>query len=157
MAYITNADIEERLGSATYVQLADDDGDNVADVGVVDEARLGADGEVSSYLGRRFQLPIDPVGVATCTVLSEAHARLWIPPIHEVMPQTTELQRVPPIHEPRARPGLNVEDDGRGIAHMNQLIRRDDQRSRSRSIIDNVAEGLASPELIVNRHHSHLV
>lgn len=59
MAYITNADIEERLGSATYVQLTDDDGDDQADVGVVDEARLAAEGEVNSYLARRYQAPID--------------------------------------------------------------------------------------------------
>ena len=58
MAYITNADIEERLGSDTYVQVADDDGDGVADAGVVDEARLGAEGEVNSYLGCRYQVPI---------------------------------------------------------------------------------------------------
>ena len=59
MAYITNADIEERLGSAIYVQLTDDDGDDQADVGVVDEARLAAEGEVNSYLARRYQVPID--------------------------------------------------------------------------------------------------
>ncbi len=59
MAYITDADIEERLGSATYVQLADDDGDGVADAGVVAEARLGAEGEVNSHLARRFAAPID--------------------------------------------------------------------------------------------------
>lgn len=59
MAYISNADIEERLGAQTYVQLADDDGDAVADVGVVNEARLGAEGEVNSYLARRYRLPID--------------------------------------------------------------------------------------------------
>lgn len=59
MAYITDADIEERLGSATFVQLADDDGDGNADAGVVAEARLGAEGEVDSYLARRFAVPID--------------------------------------------------------------------------------------------------
>ena len=59
MAYITNADIEERVGSATYVQLTDDDGDGIADVGVVEEARLGAEGEVNSYLVRRYEVPID--------------------------------------------------------------------------------------------------
>ncbi|MGB2985847.1 MAG: DUF1320 domain-containing protein [Phycisphaerae bacterium] len=59
MAYITNADIEERLGSDAYVQLTDDDGDGEADVGVVDEARLGAEGEVNSYLARRYQAPVD--------------------------------------------------------------------------------------------------
>ena len=59
MAYVTDSDIEERLGNATYVQLTDDDGDGNADVGVVDEARLGAEGEVNSYLAKRFQVPID--------------------------------------------------------------------------------------------------
>jgi len=59
MAYITNADIEQRLGSDTYVQLTDDDGDGTADIGVVNEARNGAEGEVDSYLARRYQLPID--------------------------------------------------------------------------------------------------
>lgn len=59
MAYIVNTDIQERLGSTTYVSLTDDDGDSVADVGVVDEVRLGAEGEVNSYLARRFAVPID--------------------------------------------------------------------------------------------------
>ena len=58
MGYITNADIEERLGTAAYIQLADDDGNGIADVGVVDEARLGAEGEVNSYLGRRYSVPV---------------------------------------------------------------------------------------------------
>ena len=59
MAYSTNADIQERLGNAAYIQLADDDGDGIADVGVVNEARLGANGEVDSYLAMRYLLPID--------------------------------------------------------------------------------------------------
>ena len=59
MAYVTNADIEKRLGSQAYVQLTDDDGDGVADLGVVDEARLGAEGEVNSYLARRYSVPVD--------------------------------------------------------------------------------------------------
>jgi len=59
MGYVTNTDIENRLGSAAYVQLTDDDGDNQADTAVVDEARLGAEGEVNSYLARRFAVPIE--------------------------------------------------------------------------------------------------
>jgi len=54
-----NSDIEQRLGNATYVQLADDNGDGAADTAVVDEARLGAEGEINSYLAFRFQVPID--------------------------------------------------------------------------------------------------
>jgi len=59
MAYITNNDIADRLGSAAYVQFTDDDGDGVADTPVVDEARLGAEGEVNGYLARRYLVPID--------------------------------------------------------------------------------------------------
>ena len=59
MSYLTNTDIENRVGTAAYVQLTDDDGDNQADTVVVDEVRLGAEGEVNSYLARRFAVPID--------------------------------------------------------------------------------------------------
>ena len=59
MAYVTNNDIEERLGTAAYIQLTDDTGSGSADIDKVDEARLGAEGEVNSYLGRRYAVPID--------------------------------------------------------------------------------------------------
>lgn len=59
MAYVTNNDIEERLGTAAYIQLTDDTGSGNADIDKVDEARLGAEGEVNSYLGRRYAVPID--------------------------------------------------------------------------------------------------
>ncbi|GJM25999.1 MAG: hypothetical protein DHS20C16_24140 [Phycisphaerae bacterium] len=62
MSYITDADIERRLGSADFVQLTDDAGSGAADLDVVAEAREGAVGEVNSYLARRFRVPID-VGV----------------------------------------------------------------------------------------------
>ena len=91
MAYITNTDIEERVGSVALVQLADDDGNGVADVGVVDEARLGAEGEVNSYLGRRYSTPIDLTihpdladVLATFTLdLAEYRLRLRRPPVSE--------------------------------------------------------------------------
>lgn len=59
MAYITNADIQTRLGNATYVQLTDDNGDGTADTAVVDEARIAAEGELDSYLAVRHSVPID--------------------------------------------------------------------------------------------------
>ena len=59
MAYVTNDDIQDRLGAATYLQLTDDDGDGQPDQAVVDEARLGAEGAVNSYLAQRYQTPID--------------------------------------------------------------------------------------------------
>ncbi|MGB9623776.1 MAG: phage protein Gp36 family protein [Phycisphaerae bacterium] len=62
MGYITNADVEERLGSSTYVQLTDDAGTGTADEDKVNEARLGAEGEVNSYLSRRVAVPVDLAG-----------------------------------------------------------------------------------------------
>ena len=59
MAYLTNDDIENRLGGALLVQLTDDDGDGEPETVVIDEARLGAEGEVNSYLAQRFQVPIN--------------------------------------------------------------------------------------------------
>ncbi len=59
MAYISNNDIQTRLGSAVYVQLTDDAGTGSANEAVVDEARAGAEGEVDGYLARRYSVPID--------------------------------------------------------------------------------------------------
>jgi len=89
MAYLTNLDIEQRLGHAACVQLADDDGDGQPDAGVVDEARLGAEGELNSYLARRYEVPIDlgrhpDVGDLLKTValdLAEYRLRLRRPPM----------------------------------------------------------------------------
>ncbi len=96
MAYITNTDIAERLGNATYIQLADDDGDNVADVAVVDEARLGAEGEVNSYLAQRYEVPIDltahpelaGVLVSITLDLVEFRLRARRPPVPQATLQT---------------------------------------------------------------------
>ena len=59
MAYISNSDIQTRLGGAVYVQLTDDTGSGSANEAVVDEARAAAEGEVDAYLARRFAVPID--------------------------------------------------------------------------------------------------
>lgn len=59
MSYVTNADIEARLGSIAYVQLTDDAGTGSADEAKVDEARLAAEGEVNSYLARRHAVPVN--------------------------------------------------------------------------------------------------
>jgi phage gp36-like protein len=59
MAYVSHADIEERLGTATYVQLTDDAGTGSADLDKITEAQLAAEGEVNSFLGRRYAVPIN--------------------------------------------------------------------------------------------------
>lgn len=59
MGYVTNTDIEERLGTSAYVGLTDDAGTGQADTDKVDEARLGGEGEVDSYLAPRYAVPVD--------------------------------------------------------------------------------------------------
>ncbi len=59
MSYLTNSEVQTRLGAAPYVQLTDDAGTGSADEAVVDEAREGAEGEVNSHLAQRYAVPID--------------------------------------------------------------------------------------------------
>jgi len=59
MSYITNSDIEKRIGTADYIALTDDVGTGSADITLVDEARLGAEGEANSYLANRYAVPVD--------------------------------------------------------------------------------------------------
>ena len=89
MAYILNSDIATRVGSVALIQLADDDGDNVADTAVVDEVRLAAEGELNSHLANRFVVPIDVAahpelaGLLTALTLDLAEYRLRLrrPPV----------------------------------------------------------------------------
>lgn len=82
MAYITNADIETRLGHDLYVQLTDDAGTGSANEDVVSEARLGVEGEMDSYLGRRYAVPVslddrpELAGVLKSAALDLAEYRL---------------------------------------------------------------------------------
>jgi|GEM_PF-334312 len=100
--YITNADIEERLGSQAYVQLTDDDGDGIANVGVVNEARHGAMGEVNSYLAQRYDVPIklsthtELAGLlkSVCLDLVEYSLRSRRPPV----PDITAKRREQAVH-----------------------------------------------------------
>ena len=59
MSYIINDDIELRLGTARYTQLTDDAGTGSPNTAVADEVRLGAEGELDSYLSQRYAVPID--------------------------------------------------------------------------------------------------
>ena len=64
MSYVTNSEIQSRLGTQAYIQLTDDTGSGSADVAKVDEARLGAEGEANSYLATRYAVPVDLSGEA---------------------------------------------------------------------------------------------
>lgn len=95
--YVTNLDVETRLGTSAYVQLTDDDGNGEADAEVVDEVRRGAVGEVHSFLARRYAVPIDTafhVELAdllktVCLDLIEYRLRARRPPV----PEVTVVQR----------------------------------------------------------------
>jgi phage gp36-like protein len=65
MAYVTAADVEERLGEQAYIELTDDTGSGTADVDKVNEAIAGAEGEVDSHLGRRYAVPVELTGFPT--------------------------------------------------------------------------------------------
>ncbi len=62
MSYVSNADIQQRLGTAAYIQLTDDDGTGSADESVVDEARISAEAEIDSHLAGRYATPVDATG-----------------------------------------------------------------------------------------------
>jgi phage gp36-like protein len=64
MSYVTNSEIQSRLGTQAYIQLTDDTGSGSADTAKVDEARLGAEGEVNSYLATRYAVPVNLSGEA---------------------------------------------------------------------------------------------
>ena len=59
MSYVTNSDIENRLGTSAYIQLTDDAGTGSADTTKVAEARDSSEAEVNSFLATRYQTPID--------------------------------------------------------------------------------------------------
>ncbi len=56
--YIALADIERRISPADLVRLADHDEDGTADAAVVSQAIEDAEGEIDSYLGKVYVVPI---------------------------------------------------------------------------------------------------
>ena len=58
MAYIVNQDIIDRVGGDAAAQLTTDTG-GLVDGAVLDEVRESAEGEVNSYLARRYAVPVD--------------------------------------------------------------------------------------------------
>lgn len=61
MTYATQADLETRFGAAEILQLADRDGDDLADSGVVAGALAEADAEIDAHLAGRYALPLASV------------------------------------------------------------------------------------------------
>lgn len=61
MTYVTAADLANRIGQDELTRLADRDGDDVADTGVIDAAIAEADGIIDGYLAGRYDLPLSTV------------------------------------------------------------------------------------------------
>ena len=61
MAYSTLQTLVDQFGSDEVTRSSDRDADGVADVGVVDRAIADADGEIDSYLGVKYEVPLNPV------------------------------------------------------------------------------------------------
>lgn len=59
--YLARADLSDRMSEAELVQMTDDVGSGMVDVGVVDEAILGAEAEIDGYVGGRYPLPLAAV------------------------------------------------------------------------------------------------
>jgi len=58
MAYIVNQDIIDRLTTETAARLTTESGSTPSTT-VLDEIRLSAEGEVNSYLSKRYKVPVD--------------------------------------------------------------------------------------------------
>ena len=60
-AYATLADLTARAGEEEILQVADRDGDAVADADVVAAAIATAESEINGYIGARYRLPLAEV------------------------------------------------------------------------------------------------
>lgn len=60
-AYATLSDLIERAGEDEIREVADRDGDGVADPDVIDKAVSTAASEIDGYIGTRYQLPLPAV------------------------------------------------------------------------------------------------
>lgn len=67
MAYSTIIEIELQFGADEVLRSSDRDMDGVADVGVVDRAIADADAEIDSYLGVKYDIPLNPVPAIVAT------------------------------------------------------------------------------------------
>jgi len=59
--YASYADLISAHEERTIVQLADENGDGVADTAVIDAALAKADAEIHARVSRRYAVPLDPV------------------------------------------------------------------------------------------------
>lgn len=96
MAYSTSADVQVACGGpAKLLQLADKDGDGVADTGVVDAAIVEADGLIDSYAHKRFAVPF----AAPSPIVKALSARLAAWNLRRGKPGTTITKEEIELHD----------------------------------------------------------
>jgi phage gp36-like protein len=71
VTYATRDDLAKRFGEVRMGELADRDGDNVEDTGVVVTALLDADHTINAYLAGRYRVPLAPVEELVVRLASE--------------------------------------------------------------------------------------
>lgn len=111
MPYATLDDLIERAGSAEILDVADRDGDGIADPAVIAAAIETAGQTVDAYLGVRFQLPLvtPPPMVAKWAVsIARYHLHRDGPPDHVVRDYKDALAELKDAGAGRlALPGLD--------------------------------------------------
>ena len=70
MAYSTLQTLIDQFGIDEVTSSSDRDHDGVPDVGVVEQAIFDADGEIDSYLGTKYKVPLNPVPPIVVTASS---------------------------------------------------------------------------------------
>lgn len=70
MAYCTLTDIEKQLPPEDVIGLTDDDGNGVADEGIVEQAIADADALIDAYCSGRYSVPFStvPAMIRACSV-----------------------------------------------------------------------------------------
>jgi phage gp36-like protein len=61
MAYCNESDIQKQLSPEQLIELTDDDGNDLPDSGIIEQAIADADAEIDSYLAGRYSVPVSPV------------------------------------------------------------------------------------------------
>ncbi len=127
MAYATQADIEA-IYSPDALYVADRDGDGAAEAAAVTRALQSASDEIDSYIGLRYQVPLDPAALPgvirqACVdialyrlalgadVLSEEHRRRYEDAV-TLMRRIGKGEAMLPLPDPAPAPGETPLPDG---------------------------------------------
>ena len=69
MAYVTQAMLEDRIGSAELVRLTDDSGAGSVDADNLTRAITEGEADILAYLGQKYEMPLTLTNATTATVV----------------------------------------------------------------------------------------